>query len=129
MLGGNRLIGFTPDASHRANFRCSCGAKKALLNSKLIILTLICVVTLTTCSSRVIYDPPQQYQIAPDAVNINIASAEELDKLPHIGRKTAEVIVRFRTENGPFRRPEHLLLIRGVSEKRFLEIRQFLRTE
>lgn len=75
------------------------------------------------------YDSPREYAIAPNAININTASTGELEKLPHIGRKTAEAIVRFRTENGPFRRPEHLLLIRGVSEKRFLEIRQFLRTE
>lgn len=63
------------------------------------------------------------------AVNINSASLEELEKLPHIGRKTAEAIVEFRTRNGPFRRVEHLMQIRGVSEERFLEIRHLLRTE
>jgi DNA uptake protein ComE-like DNA-binding protein len=46
-----------------------------------------------------------------------------------VGRKTAEAIVQFRSENGPFRRPEDLLLIRGVSEQRFVELRPFIRTE
>ena len=64
----------------------------------------------------------------PDAVDINTASADELERLPHVGRKTAEAIVEFRNDNGPFRRPEHLLLIRGVSEKRFGELRPFVRT-
>ena len=67
--------------------------------------------------------------MAPDAININTASVDELEKLPHIGRKTAEAIVAFRDENGPFRRPENLLLIHGVSENRFADIRHFIRTE
>ena len=51
---------------------------------------------------------------------------DELEKLPRIGRKTAESIVEFRNENGPFRRAESLLLIRGLSEKRFAEIRDLV---
>lgn len=80
------------------------------------------------CSARVKYEPPPSPS-SPNAININTATAGELERLPHIGRKTAETIVQFRDENGPFRRPEHLLLIRGVSEKRFLELRPLLSTE
>ena len=94
-----------------------------------ILIGTLWAVGLTSCSSRVVYDSPQQYITATNAVNINTATADEIEKLPHIGRKTAEAIVVFREENGAFRRPEHLLLIRGISESRFAEIRQFLRTE
>lgn len=82
------------------------------------------------CSSRRIYESSSEV-VSPllNAININAASIDELEKLPHIGRKTADSIVQFRTENGPFRRTEHLLQIRGISEKRFLELRQYLRTE
>ncbi len=90
---------------------------------------LIGIAAIASCSSRVAYEPPHEYFIAATAVNINTASADQFEKLPHIGRKTAEAIVAFRAENGPFRRPENLLLIRGISEKRFAEIRQYLRTE
>ena len=89
----------------------------------------MCLVPLGSCSSRIVYETAPQYAPAQNAVNINTATADEIEKLPHIGRKTAEAIVAFRTENGLFRRPENLLLIRGISEKRFTEIRQFLRTE
>lgn len=89
------------------------------------------------CASLLIgYSTRQVYQASANlaaplanGVNINTASVDEIEKLPHIGRKTAEAIIAFRLENGPFRRPENLLLIRGISEKRFIEIRQFLRTE
>ena len=96
------------------------------------ILIIFSILTLSFgmgCSSRVVYDESQQYVHAPNAININTASAEELEKLPHIGRKTAETIVQFRSDNGPFRRPEYLMQIRGISEKRFAAIRQYIRTE
>lgn len=64
-----------------------------------------------------------------NTVNINTATAEELELLPRIGPKTAQNIVKFREEHGPFRRIEHLMQIRGISEKRFREIRPFLRVE
>lgn len=82
------------------------------------------------CSSRQVYQTSAvAAEPSPDAVNINTASVEELERLPRIGRKTAEAIVEFRTLNGPYRRPEHLMQIRGISEKRFLEIRGLIKTQ
>lgn len=88
---------------------------------------VLCASLLIGCSTRQVYQASAN-SAAPlaNAVNINTASLDEIEKLPHIGRKTAEAIIAFRQEYGPFRRAEHLLLIRGVSEKRFSEIRQFL---
>lgn len=67
--------------------------------------------------------------ISPAAININAATQEELEKLPHVGETLAKRIVEFRTNNGPFRRPEHLLLVEGISEKRFREIRPLVKIE
>jgi competence protein ComEA len=93
-----------------------------------IVLMLFVSLLFSACSSRVEYVPT----IAPpdaDAININTATVDELEKLPHIGRKTAEAIIQFRIENGPFRRVENLFLIRGVSETRFAELREFVRVQ
>lgn len=85
---------------------------------------------MTGCSERQVYrTSANPNPISPDSININTASVDELEKLPYIGRKTAEAIVQFRTENGPFRRPEHLMQVRGISETRFIELRPILRTE
>ena len=51
-----------------------------------------------------------------DQININTASAEELDKLPGIGPVKAEAIIAWRTENGPFRYPEELIRVKGIGE-------------
>ena len=93
-----------------------------------IMLSLFVSLTFAACSSRVEYEQPRA-EIIPNAININTATAADLEKLPGIGRGTAEAIVEFRTNNGPFRRIEHLMLIRGVSEKRFLAIRPLLTAE
>lgn len=68
-------------------------------------------------------------QPLPHAVNINTAPLEELQKLPHIGESLARKIVHHRETNGPFRRPEHLMLIQGVSDRRFRKIRSLVRVE
>jgi competence ComEA-like helix-hairpin-helix protein len=64
-----------------------------------------------------------------NAIDINSASAQELAKVPRIGPKLAEDIVIFRSRHGRFRRTEHLMLIRGMSDKRYREIRDFITTE
>ena len=99
------------------------------MRSVVFVVILIAGGMIVGCSSRMLYNPTRQSVTAASAINVNIATVEELEKLPHIGRKTAEAIVAFREENGPFRRAEHLLLIRGVSEKRFADIRQFISTK
>src|SRR5688572_23305175 len=57
------------------------------------------------------------------ALNINTASAKELDALPGIGAKTAALIVEYRQKNGPFKKVEELMNIRGVGEKSFLKLK------
>ena len=81
------------------------------------------------CTPRIIYEQQTSAAASQNAININTASADELEKLPYIGRKTAEKIIQFREENGPFRRVEHVMQVRGVSEKRFLELQPFLKAE
>lgn len=56
-------------------------------------------------------------------VNINTASVKELDALPGIGAKTAALIVEYRQKNGPFKKVEELMNVRGVGEKSFLKLK------
>jgi len=57
------------------------------------------------------------------AININTASATELEALPGIGAKTAARIVEYRQKNGPFKKIEELMNVRGVGEKNFLKLK------
>jgi len=56
-------------------------------------------------------------------VNLNTASANDLEGLPGIGAKTAARIVEYRQKNGPFKKIEELMNVRGVGEKNFLKLK------
>jgi competence ComEA-like helix-hairpin-helix protein len=59
-------------------------------------------------------------------IDINTASIEQLEQLPGIGPVTAKSIFDFRKKSGPFRRPEDLLGIRGISAKRYKAIAPYV---
>jgi len=56
-------------------------------------------------------------------IDLNRATAEELQDLPGIGASLALRIVEYRKENGPFQRIEDLMNVRGIGEKNFVKIR------
>jgi competence ComEA-like helix-hairpin-helix protein len=62
-------------------------------------------------------------------ININTAPARELEALPGIGKGLAERIVEHREKHGPFRRAEHVMMVRGISETRFRALRHLVTVE
>lgn len=60
---------------------------------------------------------------ATGPVNLNSAGIEELQTLPGVGPATAGRIVQFRQEHGPFLRPEDLVNVKGIGQKRFERMR------
>lgn len=52
-------------------------------------------------------------------VNINTASSAQLQSLPGVGPTTADRIVDYRRQNGPFKKPEDLMKIKGIGPKTF----------
>jgi competence ComEA-like helix-hairpin-helix protein len=62
-------------------------------------------------------------------ININTAPAAELEKLPGIGKGLAERIIDHRERFGPFRRPEHLIIVRGISDRRFRAFKDLITVE
>lgn len=56
-------------------------------------------------------------------VNLNTASAADLDALPGVGPATAEAIIRHREEKGRFRSVSDLLDVRGIGEAKLSKLR------
>lgn len=59
-------------------------------------------------------------------IAINQADLKQLQMLPGVGKKTAEAILRYREENGPFKRVEDLLNVKGIGEKKLAKMREDL---
>lgn len=59
-------------------------------------------------------------------VNINKATLEDLITLNGIGEKIATRIVKFRTKNGPFQKPEDIMMVKGIGQKMFDKNRELI---
>ncbi|MBK9964756.1 MAG: helix-hairpin-helix domain-containing protein [Holophagales bacterium] len=64
--------------------------------------------------------------IAKKTVNVNQASADELARLPRVGPSLAGKIVAHREQNGPFKRAEDLMEVKGIGEKMFAVLKPFV---
>lgn len=84
---------------------------------RLLVASVILLFSVTGLAEKT---PPAQ------PINVNTATAEELQQLPGIGPSIAKAIVHHRTRNGPFRRIEELLIVRGMSRKKLKRLRPHL---
>jgi len=66
-------------------------------------------------------------RLPPAPVDINRATAAELDALPGVGPATAAAIVAWRQEHGDFRRVDDLGAVPGIGTTRLQRLRPFLR--
>ena len=79
-----------------------------------------------------IYIPRRGEAVPPSAgaaqatggpVDLNRATADELDALPGVGPATAKAIIDHRTKNGRFRTVDDLLEVRGIGEAKLADLR------
>jgi len=69
--------------------------------------------------ARGVLPQSSNYYSISDKININVATAQEFDKLPGVGPALAERIVDYRKANGPFRNGVDLKKISGVSDSKY----------
>lgn len=85
-----------------------------------LAVTLACLGTSLLEAQRATKPPAPA---STEVINLNSATASQIADLPGIGVKTAELIVQYRVKNGPFKKVEEVMNIRGVGEKSFLRIK------
>ncbi len=60
-------------------------------------------------------------------VDLNTATAEQLDTLPGVGPATAAAIIDYRQRHGPFRSIGDLAQVRGIGEAKLAQLRDLVR--
>lgn len=63
---------------------------------------------------------------APGKLNLNQATAEQLDALPGVGPVTAQAILSWRDENGRFSSVDELLDVKGIGDTTLAELRDLV---
>jgi competence protein ComEA len=101
---------------------------------RLTLIVLLLVMGLASVASAQTADAPKTQKakttktvvglVAP--VNLNTATAAQLDTLPGMGASTAQRIVEYRQKNGPFKKIEELMNVKGIGEKSFLKLKPLI---
>lgn len=60
-------------------------------------------------------------------VSINAASLEQLCSIPGVGPSTAQKIIDYREEYGPFQTIEDIQKVAGIKEKTYLKMKDYIR--
>ncbi len=112
--------------SHKSNYFTVCKISIKLL--PFIILGFLLGCGWQKESKQVLLTQNQAI-VSESPINVNTASVEELEKLPHIGEKLAQKIIEHREKFGRFRKAEYLVLVDGISDSRFREVRSLIKVE
>ncbi len=64
--------------------------------------------------------------VAGGLINVNTATATELEELPGVGEVIAQAIIDYRTENGPFTSVDQLLDVSGIGDATLENIRDLV---
>jgi len=92
---------------------------------KMVLIALAAVLVLSGLSSQVVAEE----KLKGKTVNINKATAQELQQVPLITKDLAEKIVKYREKNGDFQVIEELLQVDGFSRDLLRKIKGFLLLE
>jgi len=73
--------------------------------------------------------PKKSLVLSNTKININKATGQELQMLPGVGPKLADLIISYRNKVGCFKSLEELKNVKGIGEKKFEKIKNLISLE
>ncbi len=94
-----------------------------LKRSSLVLVSLVVLgLALTPVSALA----QKSSTVSAEKVNLNTATAEQLQTLPGVGPSTAKKILEHRAKIGKFTKVEEILNVKGIGEKKFQQMKDRL---
>ena len=91
--------------------------------SALALVALLAALAVPAAAQQAAAPQPASAAKAEAVVNLNTATAAELESLPGIGKSTAQRILEYRQKSGGFKKVEELMNVKGIGEKSFLKLK------
>ena len=82
-----------------------------------------------TVADPVLHDEQWAGGKPSELVGLNSSSAEQLEQLPGVGPVMAERILEFRNANGPYKKIEDLLKVRGIGDRTLTKLRPLVKLD
>lgn len=92
------------------------------MNRRAFVLGVLALFGSASINAQRAPAPPAKAEL----INLNTATEAQLTSLPGIGPKTASLIVQYRQKNGPFKKIEEIMNVRGIGEKSFLKLKELI---
>ena len=95
------------------------------MKKSLNLFVCLMLVAILGMPAAVFAEQPRETQTTATViskVNLNSASAEELQAIPGIGATLAERIISYRNDHGAFKTADELSAVRGIGEKSLTKI-------
>lgn len=83
----------------------------------------------STQNSQTSETQSSESEIKDGKININTATAKQLELLPGIGEVIAQRIVDYRTENGPFQTVDDITNVSGIGETKLEQLRPYAKVD
>jgi competence protein ComEA len=94
--------------------------------TRVVGAVLVALALLAPLASAQDADRASSAKAAATVVNLNTATAAQLEALPGVGARTAALIVEYRQKNGGFKKIEELMNVKGIGEKSFLKLKPLI---
>ena len=88
-----------------------------------VVLTLAAAPAASAMAQQSSEKAPKAEAKADLVVNLNTASAADLEALPGVGKSTAQRIIEYRQKSGGLKKIEELMNVKGIGEKSCLKIK------
>jgi comEA protein len=94
-----------------------------LKKAKIVCILALCLgITLSSVSVMA----QKSGSVPLEKINLNSATAEQLQSIPGIGPATAKSILDYRAKVGKFNKIEEIINVKGIGEKKFQKIKDRL---